>query len=87
MLFFIPLMMLIFMECSKKKDANKLVILNNHPAKPIILQSTYNASADHKKEKKLIQEKIKRLDTIINSRFDQLKDWASNVGEAIEMME
>jgi hypothetical protein len=86
-LFFFPLMMLSFMGCNKKSDANKPVALGDHSTKPVLLQGTYNETTDHKKEKKFIKKKIKKLDTVINTQFDHLKDWVSNVGEAIEMME
>jgi hypothetical protein len=85
MLFFIWMMLLLFMGCSKKKDAKGSV--THHTAKSVILQGRYDSNADPKKGKKLIKKEVKKLDTVIHTEFDHLKDWVSNVGEAIEMME
>jgi hypothetical protein len=80
------LSMIIFIGCSEKKETSKPVALTNHSGKPIVLQSKYDTNAAAK-EKKLLKKKIKKLDTVVNTQFDHLKDWVNNVGEAVDMME
>jgi hypothetical protein len=85
LLFFMVVVILI--GCKKKDEKHEVVVSSDHPTTPTLLQGKYDASADHIKEKKSVEKKIKKLDTVINNRIDYLKDWVSNVGEAVDMME
>jgi hypothetical protein len=87
MLFLISMMMLIFIGCSKQEKTNEAAVSGNYTPKPTVLQSKSDASSDHTNEKKLLKGKIKKLDTAISNQFDFLKDWVSNIGEAVNMME
>jgi hypothetical protein len=86
-LLFISTVLIIFTACNQKNKTDEAVLSSGERAKPIVLESKYDSNTDHAKEKKLIRKRIKKIDTVINYEFDNLKDWVSNVGEAMDIME
>lgn len=87
LLLFISMMAIIFTACDRKNETREAVLPNHRSDKPVVLESKYLVNPAHTKEKKIVKRKIKKLDTVISHQFDQLKDWVSNVGEAIDLME